>query len=613
MLGFDNEAAARRSGWVRVARWACTAALALGGVAASAQTVSSFTQITWGQAAAQPYRLSEGQGRVVNGRLYSFGGYDTTKATYTPTKRSYVYDPVTNVWTRLADLPFNPKGSTFGGINHAGIATDGTNNIYLASGYTSDPAGTSQVFGTREVWKYVISSNSYVRMPDLPVVVAGGQMEYLGGKLHYFGGTNQARTIDLGSHYVLDLNTSGAGWTASTPLPNGRHHMGSVVYGGKIYAIGGQKGHDTRAVTQNDVHVFDPATNAWSQRADMPVPTGATGRSHISSAVVVYGDNIIVLGGDVNSTMDTAMVSAYSPATNTWRTLTPLPLRRHSGVAAIIGGYLYYTGGSATNVTYKGLPVTQTLGFSPGSITANAAVGGAAQSVYSTLSSSSGTPSTWLSASPAAPWLTLPTSALGSLRFTLNPNGLAAGTYSTTVTAAANGYSSGRLTLTLKVNADSATAQRFNAGGPAYVATDGRRFAQDTYYVGTNRTWAISSGEILNTVDDTMYRTERSAGSFGYRIPVANGNMTVVLHFSENWWGAPGGGVGGTGKRLFHVDIEGARKLTNFDIFAKAGGALKATQESFPVTVNDGVLTIDFTSGSADMPKISAIEVVPAP
>ncbi len=40
---------------------------------------------------------------------------------------------------------------------------------------------------------------------------------------------------------------------------------------------------------------------------------------------------------------------------------------------------------------------------------------------------------------------------------------------------------------------------------------------------------------------------------------------------------------------------------------------MKAIEETFQVTVTDGVLNIDFLSGSANMPKISAIEVLPIP
>ena len=84
-----------------------------------------------------------------------------------------------------------------------------------------------------------------------------------------------------------------------------------------------------------------------------------------------------------------------------------------------------------------------------------------------------------------------------------------------------------------------------------------------------------------------------------------------MLHFAEIYWGAPGGGSGGTGRRKFHVDIEAGRKLTDFDIFQQAGGAMRPVLRTFPVSVSDGTLSINFIQGSNDFPKISAIEVVP--
>jgi hypothetical protein len=69
---------------------------------------------------------------------------------------------------------------------------------------------------------------------------------------------------------------------------------------------------------------------------------------------------------------------------------------------------------------------------------------------------------------------------------------------------------------------------------------------------------------------------------------------------------------GGIGSRKFHVNLEGARKLTDYDIFARAGGALRVAQETFRVTVSDGTLNVAFLKGSADNPAIKAIEVLPA-
>ncbi len=90
--------------------------------------------------------------------------------------------------------------------------------------------------------------------------------------------------------------------------------------------------------------------------------------------------------------------------------------------------------------------------------------------------------------------------------------------------------------------------------------------------------------------------------------------MNVVLHFAEIYWGVPSrGGSAGSGKRRFHVDIEGSRKLTNYDIFTAAGGAMRARTEIFTVNITDGTLNISFLSGASDKPIIAAIEIVPTP
>ncbi|GGB98942.1 hypothetical protein GCM10011325_27700 [Dyadobacter sediminis] len=150
---------------------------------------------------------------------------------------------------------------------------------------------------------------------------------------------------------------------------------------------------------------------------------------------------------------------------------------------------------------------------------------------------------------------------------------------------------------------------RINAGGPDFTTATKKTFIADKYYAGIDRTSSIASGDILNTTNDVLYRSGRSSPAFSYNIPVANGKVDVTLHFAETYYGAPGK-KGGAGSRQFNVNIEGSRKLTNFDIFTAAGGALRAYQRTFPVTVTDGVLNIDFLSGAADLPRVSAIEVV---
>ena len=98
-----------------------------------------------------------------------------------------------------------------------------------------------------------------------------------------------------------------------------------------------------------------------------------------------------------------------------------------------------------------------------------------------------------------------------------------------------------------------------------------------------------------------LYQTE-PYGAFSYNFTVPNGNYTVLLKFAEIYFTT-------AGQRVFNVSINGTPVLTNFDIVAVAGAPLKALDESFPVAVTNGTIAIQFTTGTANWPKVSAIKI----
>ncbi|QRR00820.1 CBM96 family carbohydrate-binding protein [Dyadobacter sandarakinus] len=229
-----------------------------------------------------------------------------------------------------------------------------------------------------------------------------------------------------------------------------------------------------------------------------------------------------------------------------------------------------------------------------------------------TISGSAGAiPALSIIKSESSKWLTVNQGANGTISFSVNAAGVAPGAYQAVVHLYAADYRRVAVPVRLVVASQEAanTYVRINAGGGELVTPGGRVFRADQYYAGTDRTTSIASGEIENTIHDELYRSGRCSPAFSYNIPVPNGRVTVKLLFAETWFGVPGRGAGGAGKRQFHVDIEKSRKLTNFDIFAAAGGAMRAVQKTITVTVTDNVLNIDFLSGAADMPRVAAIEV----
>jgi hypothetical protein len=144
----------------------------------------------------------------------------------------------------------------------------------------------------------------------------------------------------------------------------------------------------------------------------------------------------------------------------------------------------------------------------------------------------------------------------------------------------------------------STLAIRVKAGGPSYTDSSGNFWSADSGYQGGS-TYSTNQA-VANTSDPTLYQTERY-GTMAYNFSVPNGNYNVILKFAEIYWNTQG-------ERVFGVAINNSQVLSNFDIFAAAGGQYKAIDQSFPVTVTNGTVNIAFTA-IVENPKIDAIEI----
>jgi beta-galactosidase len=94
----------------------------------------------------------------------------------------------------------------------------------------------------------------------------------------------------------------------------------------------------------------------------------------------------------------------------------------------------------------------------------------------------------------------------------------------------------------------------------------------------------------------------REGPAFSYRVPVANGTYQVTLGFLEP-------SATASGARVFNVSANGTAQVSNLDVFQAAGGRNTAIARSFPVTVTNGELVLDF-KGVAGKAIVSNIAVV---
>jgi hypothetical protein len=160
-------------------------------------------------------------------------------------------------------------------------------------------------------------------------------------------------------------------------------------------------------------------------------------------------------------------------------------------------------------------------------------------------------------------------------------------------------------TSTLTVNAASTLVTAISAGGPAVGS-----FVADTDFSGGSvsggTTAAINMSGITNPPRQSVMQHGRY-GNMAYTIPglSAGATYTVRLDFVEYYWTAPG-------QRVFNVAINGTQVLSNFDIFAAAGGKDIAIARSFTAMASSsGTITITFTS-LVDNAMINGIEIYTA-
>ncbi|WP_052351753.1 Kelch repeat-containing protein [Deinococcus pimensis] len=288
----------------------------------------------------------EAQGAAVGGRLYVFGGFDRyVNLLPKVTTRVSAFDPATGEWQARAPLPE--------GLTHAGVAVDGS-TVYLAGGFVGDHPGPA----TSHVRAYDTTTDRWSSRPDLPGARGGGALVRLGRDLHFFGGTQRSGDTylkDFGDHWVLNLDAPAQGWQSRAPLPNPRNHMAGVVIGGEILAVGGQHLGDEVSGNQSSVERYDPATDTWETRADLPLPL-----SHTSSSTFVWRDQVLVVGGVTNGQRKSATVWSYDPLSNRWTALSSLPAARQSPVADAVNGRVVVSGGEdqagPTATTWLGVP-----------------------------------------------------------------------------------------------------------------------------------------------------------------------------------------------------------------------------------------------------------------
>jgi N-acetylneuraminic acid mutarotase len=284
---------------------------------------------------------------VVNGRIYVIGGAGEDNKTFGSVQ---VYDPATGTWAARANMP------TARGLFGTG-AVGGT--IYAIGGTTRgrDKLAVVEAYDT--------ATDTWTRKADMPTPRNAVSAAVVDGKIYAIGGWGYDRPE--GGWESIDRTATGQDfptveaydpetdtWATRADMPTPRSHMTVSALGSKIYAIGG----GARIVAGRSgewlplLEIYDTATNRWVRAADLPTP-----RSVMSSSVV--DGRIYVLGGMIGRgsaasaeellrTMRTlSVVEIYDPAGGRWTRGDDLATSRGWFSSSVVNGKVYVVGGQS--------------------------------------------------------------------------------------------------------------------------------------------------------------------------------------------------------------------------------------------------------------------------
>ena len=337
------------------------------------------------------------------------------------------------------------------------------------------------------------------------------------------------------------------------------------------------------------------------------VMTGANNNPTSGVYVTSYkgNNNYVIVAVNSNSgssSIDFSMSGATLTSMTPYQTSASYQLTQQGAVSVSNNSFTYPLPGKSIT-TFVGTSTT----CSPTTITPYISVSGTW-----TQESSASVPST----STAVNLGPQPTSG-GSWSWT-GPNGftstareidniaLSAGSnvYTATYTNSCGAKSTQAFTITAP--GGSGSPINIDAGG----AASGSWAADEDFSGVTTLTYTngVSTSLLSGTIPpQTVLQSQRygSGGSVTYTIPgyTSGSSHSVTLYFVENY-------VTGSGQREFNVLINGTQVLTNFDVYAAAGGQFSAVQKSFNTNANSsGQIVIQFSPGAIQNPMVSGIAI----
>jgi N-acetylneuraminic acid mutarotase len=145
-------------------------------------------------------------------------------------------------------------------------------------------------------------------------------------------------------------------WTTKANMPTARLLLSTSMVNGKIYVIGGESRGAAALHGMSTVEEYDPATDTWTTKVAMPTARHGPSTSVVNGKIYAIGGTPGGVPCDGAGVFSTVEVEEYDPATDTWTRKADMPKARMHFSTSAVDGKIYAIGGSV--IVYPWAPVS---------------------------------------------------------------------------------------------------------------------------------------------------------------------------------------------------------------------------------------------------------------
>lgn len=167
----------------------------------------------------------------------------------------------------------------------------------------------------------VFAQEGQLSIPPMPTNISNNAVAELNENLYSFSGLGQGKTHNDILSVALEFNAASGIWSKLPNVLGNKHRLASIAVTVKdrIFVIGGYTvGNDNTEASTPEVFAFNPITQEYKRRADMPIPVDDT-------VAFPYMDRYIYLISGWHDTGNVSSVQLYDTLEDKWSVATPYP------------------------------------------------------------------------------------------------------------------------------------------------------------------------------------------------------------------------------------------------------------------------------------------------